>query len=112
MVPVLLGHSEPGSRLRRNIHGLRAAMGRVRQRLWRAAPESTDAIWDAIGEALARATRPSNGNRTLCMQCGSVRECLSTRPNCPRDHLHRLPIALRTPDKLVALRGAIVAELP
>ena len=112
MVQVLLGHSEPGPRLQRNIHGLRAAMGRVRQRLWRTVPESTDALWDAVGEAPERATRPSDGSRTLCLQCGSVGPCLPTRPNCPRDHLHRFPIALRTPDQLVALRSAIIAELP
>ena len=112
MVHVLLGHSEPGPRLQRNIYGLRAAMGRVRQRLWHTVPESTDALWDAVGEALERATRPSHGSRTLCLQCGSVGPCLPTRPNCPRDDLHRFPIALHTPDQLVALRGAIVAELP
>ena len=32
-------------------------MGRVRLRVWRAAPKSTDALWDAVEEALARATR-------------------------------------------------------
>ena len=112
MVHVLLGHSEPGPRLQRNIHSLRVAMGRVRQQLWRTVPKSTDALWDAVGKALERATRPSDGSRTLCLQCGSVGPCLPTQPNCPRDHLHWFPIALRTPGQLVALRGAIVAELP
>ena len=112
MVHVRLGHSARGPQLQQGIHDLKAALGRVRRRLWRAAPGSTDALWDAANKALASATRPSDGSRTSCLQCSWVGPCLSTRPSCPRDHQHRFPVELHTPDILVTLRSSFVAQLP